>query len=158
MQKTAKIALLVTLCVALSGCGRLRESRLNPFNWFGRSVERTAPVTADGSAAPTDNRILVSQVTALQVDQMPGGAVIAATGLPPTQGWWDAELVPENDGEPVEGVMTYRFVVAEPPFRNREGVPQSREVTAGAFLSDIKLEAISEIVVLGESNSRVSRR
>ncbi len=159
MQKTAKLALLVTLCVALAGCGRIRDSKLNPFNWFGRSAERTEqPVTKDGNTAPKDNRILVSQVTEMKVDAMPGGAIVTAAGLPPTQGWWDAELVADNAGSPVDGVMTYRFVVAEPPYAQRTSTPQSREVTAGAFLSDIKLATITEIVVQGETNARSSRR
>ena len=34
-----RVALLIALSlgVALSGCGRVRDSRLNPFNWFGRA-------------------------------------------------------------------------------------------------------------------------
>jgi hypothetical protein len=35
---------------------------------------------------------------------------------------------------------------------------QSRQVTAAASLSDIKLDGVREIVVQGESNARSSRR
>ena len=90
--------------------------------------------------------------------RQPGGAIVRATGLPPTQGWWDASLVAENSGLPVDGVLTYRFVVDQPREATRVSTQQSREVTAAAYLSDIKLEGISQIVVLGAENSQSSRR
>lgn len=155
-MKRAVVVLLVA-SLGVSGCARLRDSRINPFNWFGRS-QATAPTLDPGYAATTDNRAVVTEVTALAIDRAPGGAIVHAAGLPPTQGWWDAELVAENGGEPVDGVLTYRFVVAEPPGPRPVSTPQSREVTAGVFLSDIRLAEIGRIVVLGTANSRsVSR-
>ncbi|OYX45573.1 MAG: hypothetical protein B7Z02_01035 [Rhodobacterales bacterium 32-67-9] len=149
--------LIVTL--VLAGCGRVRESRLNPFNWFGRSVESTQTVAeAAVPGRPDDGRILVAQVTDMEVARQPGGAIIRATGLPPTQGWWNTDLVVENGGEPVDGVLTYRFVIAEPLAANRVSTPQSRELTAATYISDIKLAGVSRIVVLGAENSRSSRR
>ena len=55
----------------------------------------------------TDPRQLISQVTRLEIKKTQGGAIISAAGMPPTQGWWGAELLAENDGKPVDGVMTY---------------------------------------------------
>ena len=149
--------LIATL--VLAGCGTVRESRLNPFNWFGRSVESTQTV-AEGAVPgrPDDGRILVAQVTDMEVARQPGGAIIRATGLPPTQGWWNTELVAENDGAPVDGVLTYRFVIAEPLQSTRVSTPQSRELTAATYVSDVKLAAVSSIVVVGAENSRSSRR
>jgi len=72
--------------------------------------------------------------------------------------FWDAELVAENDGEPVDGVLTYRFVVSEPQGARRVSTPQSREVTAAAFVTNRKLDDISKIVVQGLRNSHVSSR
>jgi hypothetical protein len=146
------------LCLALAGCGGLRDSKLNPLNWFGRSQPKAETLTVDGSAAPIDNRANVTQVTSLAVEAIPEGAIVRASGLPPTQGFWDAALVAENDGYPVDGVLTYRFVVAEPPGPRRSGTPQSREVTAADYLSTIDLAQITEIVVLGSENSRSTRR
>lgn len=149
--------LIATL--VLAGCGTVRESRLNPFNWFGRSVESTQTV-AEGAVPgrPDDGRILVAQVTDMEVARQPGGAIIRASGLPPTQGWWNTDLVAENGGEPVDGVLTYRFVIAEPVKPNRVSTPQSRELTAATYVSDVKLAAVSSIVVVGAENSRSSRR
>jgi hypothetical protein len=158
MIHTAKLAISVVLILGLAGCGGFRDSRLNPLNWFKRPTSEATSLEPKGGYEAGDNRALVAEVTALEVSAMPGGAIVNAVGLPPTQGWWDAELVPDNFGDPVDGVMTYRFKIAEPRWDKRAGTPQSREVTAAAFLTDLKLQEISEIVVVGERNQRSVRR
>mgnify|MGYP003417419154 FL=1 len=159
MRLTYRRALTVTLVLALAGCGGFRDSRLNPLNWFGRSQEGPATLTPKDGYSAEDPRPLVAEVTALSIEQTDGGAIVSATGLPPTQGWWDAELIADNDGLPNEdGVLTYRFVVVPPPGQRRVSTAQSREVTAGDFLSNIDLQTISSVVVQGQANSRsVSR-
>ncbi|MCB2129863.1 MAG: hypothetical protein KDE03_12485 [Rhodobacteraceae bacterium] len=154
-MRTPVTILLVTV-LTVGACGTIRESRLNPFNWFGRSQSSSATVAADQAKA--DPRNPVEEVIAMDVARQPGGAIVTATGLPPTQGWWSAELVAENDGEPVDGVMTYTFVVFPPVKGGTVSTPQSREVTAAVFLSNIKLAGIRQIVVQGKTNSRSSRR
>jgi hypothetical protein len=158
MNRRTALLTLAALPVALSGCARLRQSRLNPLNWFGGSRRRQTRSAAT-AAETADGRQLVREVTEMVVEQVPGGAIVRATGLPPTQGWWLAELKSDTRGRPDEkGVVTYRFLVHQPLTQSRVSTPQSRELTAAVFLSDIRLEAISEIVVLGETNSRASRR
>ncbi|MCV2873292.1 hypothetical protein OEZ71_13410 [Defluviimonas sp. WL0050] len=149
---------LLILALTLGACGKVRESRLNPFNWFGRS--ETVVVATEGvvPGRPDDPRVLVADVTDMEVARQPGGAIIRASGLPPTQGWWDTALVPENDGVPVDGVLTYRFVLAEPLGTKPVSTRQSRELTAATYISDIKLAGVSQIVVVGAQNSRASRR
>lgn len=157
MKKTLLLVLIASLTVA--GCGRMRDSRLNPLNWFGRSSAGPETLTPEGGYAAGDNRALVAQVLSMTVEQTPTGAIVTATGLPPTQGWWDAELVAENGGQPDEkGVLSYRFVVAAPRGTEPVSTQASREVTAAAAISAVKLAGVREIVVLGAGNSRVSRR
>ena len=158
-MRTATTALLIG-ALTLGACGRVAESRLNPFNWFGRSepVAATTLAPAGGYAElPQDGRLTVAQVTGLEVTRAPGGALVVARGLPPTQGWWDAELV-ALDGGPVDGVLTFAFRVAEPPEARRVSTPQSRELTAGLFLSDQRLAGVRRIVVQGTANSRAVNR
>ena len=76
---TSRALLTLLAVVMVAGCATVSESRLNPFNWFGRS-ESSAVVTQSPNADP---RNLVSQVVSLRVEQVPGGAIIHATGLPP---------------------------------------------------------------------------
>lgn len=152
---------LLILALVLAGCGRIRDSRLNPFNWFGRSTETVTTAAAAEPVVPglpADPRLLVAEVTEMEVAREPGGAIVRASGLPPTQGWWDAALVAENGGDPVDGVLTYRFVVDQPRGATRVSTPQSREVTAAAWLSETRLAEVRQIVVLGAQNSRSSRR
>jgi hypothetical protein len=151
---TARWALALTLTVALASCGAIRESRLNPFNWFGRSApaERVA-VTADPAA---DARPLVEVVTDLQIDAFPGGAIVRATGLTPTQGWWAAELVELPIDE--DGVLVLEFRLLPPIPPADVNTPRSRTVTVGTSFSDIKLAKIRRIVVQGQTNARASAR
>jgi hypothetical protein len=151
MRRTVLAAMSAALLLA--GCGAMRESRLNPFNWFGRSAAREAMVT---TATPSDPRALVAQVLDMKVEAYPGGAIVRATGLTPTQGWWDAELVARDVDD--KGVLVFDFRIFPPVTDTAVNTQQSREVTAAASLSDIKLDGVREIVVQGESNARSSRR
>lgn len=146
--------LVAALCAtfALGACSTVSNSRLNPFNWFGSSQE-AAVISRVGT--PADPRMLVAQVTDMKLEKMPGGVIVRATGLPPTQGYWEAELV----ARPItDGAIIYDFRVFPPVDMADTSTPQSREVTVAAFLSDIKLEGIREITVQGASNARASRR
>lgn len=72
-----RLMVLMVALLATAGCSAVSGSRLNPFNWFGRSEE-----VAVSDAAPAhlaDPRPLIDQVTALTVDPTPGGAILRAT-------------------------------------------------------------------------------
>lgn len=152
MRKTLAAALSVTL--VLSACGAVRDSRLNPMNWFGRA--EPAQTTAVAEKVDEDPRPLVDQVLSLSVEPMPNGAIVRATGLPPNQGWWDGELVAGEVDE--EGRLVYDFRLTPPLDRTRVSTPRSRQVTVAAFLSNFKLDGISQIVVQGRTNALSSRR
>ncbi|MDM7930455.1 hypothetical protein [Tabrizicola sp.] len=145
--------LIAVLCTALSGCGGMRESRLNPFNWFKKSEPRETIVLP---SEQTDPRPLVEAVLTMSVEPMPGGAIVRATGLTPTQGWWSAELValPLNEN----GVLVYEFRLLPPITKTDVNTPRSREVEVAIYISDFKLDGVREIVVQGSGNARVSRR
>jgi hypothetical protein len=140
----------------LAGCGRVRESRFNPFNWFGRSREENI-----GSVAPVvdrrDPRPLVDQVTSLVIEPTSTGAIVRATGLPPMQGWHSAALVAETD-EPVNGVMVYSFRAVPPDAPTRVSTPQSRELSVARRLSAATLARTQTVRVVAARNARVARR
>lgn len=149
---TRLTALLLTTLI-LAGCGGLRDSRLNPFNWFGRSEE------AEKVALPVateDPRGLVATVLTLNVDETAGGAIIRATGLPPTQGYWDAELVEQPIDE--NGRLVLEFRIFPPSERAAVSTQVSREVVVALYLSNIRLAQVSEIIVQGADNARATRR
>ena len=153
-------AVALAAVLALGACAGVRESRLNPFTWFGSSTETPTLEPDGGWQTVIDNRPMVDQVTTLEVLPVSGGAMVRAVGLPPTQGWWDAELVPEDDEMvPVGGVLRLAFVIAAPRQAQREGTPPSREVSAARFISDFRLDGVRQITVTGARNARtVARR
>ena len=152
-MKTPLLAAL-SLVVVLGACGAIRESRLNPFNWFGRSAPVETVLLTEGET--TDPRALVDEVLSLDIEPFAGGAIIRAEGRSPVQGYWDAELVPrpiEKDGE-----LVFDFRIIPPAGRTDVNTPRSRQVAVAVSLSDIKLEGISQIIVQGARNARAVRR
>ena len=148
----ARRLLVVTLVVALAGCGAVRQSKLNPFNWFKKSEPRETIVLEEAG----DPRPLVEAVLTMAVEPIPGGAIVRARGVTPTQGWWEAELVPKDVDE--NGILVYEFRLLPPASRTDVNTQRSREIDVAIYISDVKLEAVREIVVQGATNARVSRR
>ncbi|MEM6307512.1 MAG: hypothetical protein AAF701_05960, partial [Pseudomonadota bacterium] len=95
-MKTSYIALGLCGVLAVTGCARLADSRLNPVNWFDRSpqTQNASGQTTDAgpialppiippSYAPTqtvDARVPVSRVTNVTISPVTGGVLITATG------------------------------------------------------------------------------
>jgi hypothetical protein len=148
------LTLALTAVMVLTSCGGIRESRLNPLNWFGGS--REAQADEFGVPAKIEARPLVDQVVSMSIEQTPYGAIVRATGLSPSQGYYDAEVVARPLDE--NGILVYEFRLMPPPGPTPAGAPRTREVTVAAHLSKIKLASISEIVVQGAQNARSSRR
>jgi hypothetical protein len=152
-MKKQPIAALAALLL-LAACGGFSQSNWNPFNWFGNSQEVEVAAQAQ-QGVPSDPRPLVDQVLSLAIEPYSGGAIVRATGLPPTQGFYDGELVEESFED---GRLTYRFVLIPPPEPNRVSTQASREVTVGTSLSRLRLEEVREVVVRGQQNARSTRR
>lgn len=155
-KMSGKILVGVLILSTVVGCARVSESRLNPMNWFGKSEK--AEVVVNTAAVASDPRPLMSQVTGLRVEPVSGGAIIRATGLPPSQGYYDGELLPLFDGEPQDGVLSYEFRANEPIERTRVGPTASREIIVGRYISEQSLAGIRQIRVSGASNALSVRR
>lgn len=153
-MKTSSIIIVLALATGLSACARVSESRFNPFNWFGGSEETSAQAPAE---LDEDPRPRVARVTSLRIEPTPTGAIVHATGLPPTQGWFAAALVPETD-EPVNGEMVYIFRAVPPREQQSVSTVQSRELTVARALSQQDLAATRTVRVIGATNALVARR
>jgi hypothetical protein len=153
---TSRLILALACTLILAGCGGFRESRLNPFNWFGRSRAVEAPVV--DTTVAQDGRQLVADVIEMQVDPLPGGAIVRAEGRAPTQGYWDAELVLREgpDADPANPV--YDFRIFPPVTPAATSTPQSRQVAVALYLSDVQLARITGITVQGANNARAVQR
>lgn len=151
---TGRIILTLMLVATVAACARVQESRLNPFNWFGRSERSNVVVTAENA----DPRRLVAQVITLWVEPVPGGAIIRATGLPQRQGYYDGALLPVRGAAPEPGVLSYEFRISAPLEQTRISTQRSREVVVGRFVSDQTLEGIRQIRVSAATNALAVRR
>lgn len=152
-EMTRAIILIFAVSLTLAGCG----SRFNPLNWFGSSQNENLVEDVDVEVFQ-DPRPRANTITELKIERTPGGAIVHATAVMASQGWYAPELVALNDGNPVDGVMTYDFRVVPPKQETGVGTTRSREITAGAFLSDIALQQVRVIRVNGAENSRSVRR
>ncbi len=170
-------ALLVSALV-VAGCGTIRDSRVNPLNWFGSA--RVTPVDSSAQTAAVNPLIppsrgggflsfrrgnapkaqapLAAQVTDMTVERVPGGALIRATSLSDTVGAFQVSLEPANNGVPVDGVLTYELRAFTAPAGQVPMPPRARSHVAAVKVSDTKLAGVREIRVQAARNTAATRR
>ncbi|WP_299731536.1 hypothetical protein [uncultured Tateyamaria sp.] len=156
----------------------IRDSRVNPFNWFGNSrsdpIERDAraevnpliPVNERGGLfRSTRDKVVeyrgspVDQVSGLVIERVPGGAIVRATGISSYDGPYGVQLTPATEGtEPVDGVLTYRLEAERPSELRRATSTRVRTVTAAVHLSDRELRDVRVIRVEGVRNAQTTSR
>lgn len=143
--------LFATLALASCGGGDDDGGSGGLFGWFTQEepVEMLNDVNVITVA---DDRPLVESVEALVVERLPGGIIVRATGLPPMQGWYDAQLVRETRTSAGPGVVVYSFRARPPRTPTRVSTQQSRELVAGAFLSNLELAGVTSIRVQAAGN------
>lgn len=147
----------LALVLVLGGCGWVGGSRLNPMNWFSqKSEESIAP--AGGWDRKNDRRALVPAVTEVEMLRTPEGALLRASAMMGTQGWWDVELRALNDERPIGDALVYEFVAAAPLSPRPAGSEASRLVTAGVKITNARLDGVRRVVVRGGQNAREVRR
>lgn len=171
MRTTIGILLVSSLLV--TGCGRVADSRLNPFNWFGRAepVEASAEAEEINPLIPQKRESIferrgeeayagtaVLTVNDVKVERASGGVIIRVLGTAQTQGAFEARLTPENDDElPVDGVLTYRLEAIQPP-GFRQGPARSREINIALFRTEQDLSGVRTIRIVGQNNAMQVRR
>jgi len=162
MRPTLPFALCSLLTI--TACATITESRFNPLNWFGTSEEvvTSTPrnelpplVRADQAGQTVEGRALIAQITDLRVDRTPGGAIIVATGLAESQGYFNAQLVRRSLEN---GVLTFDFRAEAPATFEAAGSTATRQITAATQLDRAALSGVTTIIVNSQSGSRrVSR-
>lgn len=164
------VAVVLLSALVLTSCGTVRESRLNPFNWFGRSSstpvaasdaevnplipQRRASIfrdDAEASYAGWD----IGEVSELLVERRPGGAVIRATGVSDRQGPFEVRLVKIEEESDAQ-TLTYALRGIQP--QGPRGTDWSRTLSAATWLTDNELAGIRTIRVRGARNVRSVRR
>lgn len=150
---TSRRSILMGLMAAgLSGCNAL--PRIG-----GSQSEPVSESTGDElQNSNEDIRPRVAEITSLAVEDVTGGAIVLATALPTTQGWFKPELVSDApDGKPVDGILSYSFRAVPPRETQRQSTQHSRVLTAALFVPDARLADVRSIQVNGVLNSRSVR-
>jgi hypothetical protein len=174
--------LTTTLLVAimtLAACGAVRDSRVNPLNWFGGS--RSEPIQRDAQQEvnpliPQTDRVglfantrdaanaylgtPIDQISELVIERVPGGAILRVTGVSEVLGIYDVRLTPTNvdDVADADGVLTYRLEGVRPARVVRGGTEPQRTVTAGRHLTDNQLARAQVIRIEGRLNAQTTAR
>lgn len=160
------IPLLLVAALVLSSCGAIRDSRVNPFNWFGRGESREIsagdrnPLIPRRSALSpkqkSDSRQPIRQITGLFIERTPSGAIIRAEGLSERQGAYELGLRPVI-GEDVPA-DTLRFAFVAYQANMPVGPEPTRRVVAAQHLTTQDLTNIRRIEVVGQANVMTARR
>lgn len=148
---------------------------MNPSNWFGRSrvadvnpaeiggtVNPLLPESADEFLQKAEVAVegeTIDQVSSLIIEPTIEGAIIRAEGLALREGAFDARLIPQTlDETPIDGVLTYRFMVKYPNQNTYTGTQATRTVNVARTITAGHLEGVQVIRVLGTQNAQESRR
>ena len=161
------ISALLASTITLTACGSVRDSRFNPFNWFGASRSEVVQTGTTNPLIPQKSPMmrrkeipyqgqLIDQISDLVIERVTGGALIRATGMASVQGAYDVRLVASEEGVQ-KGVLSFELTTLLPAKPKRQGPEQSRRVTVAVFVTDQQLEGVRTIRVQGARNARTSR-
>ena len=162
------MTVLVISSVALAGCSGLRDSKVNPANWFGKNKAgrvATAPgqPASENPLIPTSTSIFkrdkreiyigtaVDNVVAMSVEPLPSGAIIRVTGVSRQQGAYDVRLTSDNNDEPVDGILRLKLEAVQ-PIDTPQGSQSARTVQVGKFISSDDIENTNVIQIIGGQN------
>ena len=157
----------LVLALGLGGCGYIRDSAINPANWFGRGQVTEVDAEARNPLLPRLGAFsrreevypgnAIAQITEMGIDRLPGGAVVRATGVSDRQGPYDARIVKDEDSSTPD-TLVYTFEVVMPRRAPATGSVASRTVTASVYLDLDALEGVRRITVRGARNEASARR
>jgi hypothetical protein len=99
----------------------------------------------------------VDRVTGLVVEPTSTGAIVRVNGVSGRQGAFDVRLLPVDEDQPRDGVMTYELLALQ-PVNTPQGPERTRTIQAAAALNSAKLKDVRTIRVLGRTNMRTTRR
>ncbi|MCE2521909.1 MAG: hypothetical protein J4F49_01635 [Rhodobacteraceae bacterium] len=152
----ATVIAMAAAAVFLSGCSgsTVDSGRLNPLNWFQTNTE---PETELAVTAVQDERELIPVISGVQAQPFGGGGsiILIATGIPSTFGYYDAALVPVNEGKPVDGELVLELRANAPDGEVETGSEQSREISVATTLTERQLEGVQSVRVIGAVNEQV---
>ena len=153
------ISVVTLAALLLSGCARVSESRLNPFNWFGGNRGGDAQIVdpadirplvpADRVVQVVDGRPLVAQITQVDLTPTSDGIIVRASGIATAAGAYSGELTTASVGD---GTIALDFRAFQ------GGGAGDGTITVARFLSFGELGNTRTITVRSASNAVTRRR
>jgi len=168
MRKPLSALLISTML--LSSCGAIRDSVVNPLNWFGNGRSEPVNEGAANPLIPTRSGFSlrrgpqayqgqpVQTITELKIERAAGGAIVRVKAVARTQGSYEVFLTSDTKGQPVDGVLTYTLKAKTPSRPTAQGPAQSREINAAQFVTDRVLASVRTVRVVGATNAMTARR
>jgi hypothetical protein len=96
----------------------------------------------------------VPQLRSAELEPAVGGMILRVTGVAPTQGFFNAALVPDGDGAPdAAGVVTVRLVAVPPETPELVGPERTRLLMTAAFIDRLNLRDIRAFRVVAGQNA-----
>lgn len=149
---------LLIAALALGGCGRVAESRLNPANWGGRTAAPTS-LEPDGGYMQADQLPLIPQILGAEWQPLNEGRLLVVRGFAPRKGYHSAALVtarvqPGSRLSPdADGVLRLRFVALPPAEGDPSGAlpasPATDTITVALPFSFVQLNRLRAIEITG---------
>lgn len=147
---------LLIAALALSGCGRLGESRLNPFRG---GPTTPATLTPEGGYGLRDARPAVPMLMGAEWQPLPEGRLLVVRGLAPVKGYHSAALITERVqpggrlAPDADGVLRLRFVASPPaaddPAARLRADAATDTITVARPISFAQLRRIAAIEITG---------
>ncbi|SEN91173.1 hypothetical protein SAMN04489859_102197 [Paracoccus alcaliphilus] len=155
---------LLMSALLLAGCGgRFSDSGWNPLRWMDRGQRAPQTLAPDGGyGLAGDERPSVPQLLGVRWEPLNEGRLLVVTGIGPTKGYFDAELItavaqPEGRISPdPDGVLRLRFVALPPPpdapAARLPANPAVDTITVALPLSHTQLAAVQRVEISSASN------
>ncbi|WP_313350941.1 hypothetical protein [Paracoccus sp. (in: a-proteobacteria)] len=170
-MRSGTLGTLACAMLVLAGCGRMGDSSLNPFRWFGGSraaQQQTLEPKGGYPIVAQDGRFALAQVTSAKWEPLYEGRMLVVTGLAGSKGWWDVALVtevpmPKGRIRPDEnGVLRLRLV-GKPPLPDTFAAanppsPASDMVTVALTIPNAAVTELREVVITSATNIITLRR
>lgn len=158
---TRKLPVTLLVLLALASCGTIRDSRVNPFNWFSSGQDVPEDARSDGDTALFDatalsDTTLIASIKNVSVAAVPGGIILTATGVAAAQQFHSAELIKVPNDDP--SILTFGFQALPPLGPVRIGTETSREIMVATRLTRQDMAGVRILRVIADQNAREVRR
>ncbi len=143
--KAARAGAVVLIGLLLTGCGG------GVPGFLGREGNANANYAANPAVSIPDPVPLPLRMAVAERGAF--GVILRVEGLAPTQGFYEAALLPLNEGRPdAAGVVSLELVAIPPTPPGAVGPERTRTLSAATFFSNRALKPVSAFRVRGGQN------